>query len=64
MEPVLVITPAELYCKVYKNQVHDELREDQMNLVLQYFADRGYNIRRVLNPATEENTFYWYLTWN
>ena len=54
---------AEIYKKVYTGEVCDAEKSEQMATVLQYFSERGYNIRRVLNPTTEEKTFYWYLTW-
>lgn len=57
------ITPAEVYKKVYTGEVCDSEKSEQMATVLKYFTERGYNIRRVLNPKTEEKTFYWYLTW-
>lgn len=57
------LSPAEVYKKVYTGEICDMEKSIQMQTVLNYFTQRGYNIRRVLNPVTEQQTFYWYLTW-
>lgn len=55
------------YFKIWKSQVPSNPLlsrpyEDQMNTIIKYFTDLGYNINRLTNPSTN-STIMWKIQW-
>jgi hypothetical protein len=55
------------YFKIWKNQVPSNAMltrpyEDQMNTIVTYFSNLGYNINRLTNPGTN-STMMWKVQW-
>jgi hypothetical protein len=44
------------------NSLNDRPYQDQMDTVIAYFTNLGYNIARQTNPSTN-NTLQWYIKW-
>lgn len=56
------LTPAQKYYQTWQGSRLDRAQIDQMNVVLKYFTDLGYSIKRQTNPNTGV-TFWWSLSW-
>lgn len=64
--PTVTLDPrglAEEYYDVWKMIKTDRVRQDQMKQVIDYFEKKNFTIQRVTNPVTENQTFFWHLSW-
>jgi len=57
------LSESEIYYKVWKGEIVDEIRMKNMTDTISHFEKLGYNIQRRENPNTG-NTFEWVITWN
>lgn len=60
--PTPIIPTATDYWNVWMTYTQDLKLQTQMDNVVKYFTDLGYNIVQKLNTTTN-NTFYWYIQW-
>ncbi len=51
-----------IYYQVFSDQVTDREIDDQIQFVLDYFTQLGYNIKAQQNPLTQ-NTLQWHIMW-
>jgi len=59
-----VPTASKKYYKVWKQMIEDDVAQDEMQQVINYFEKtKKYSIARVTNENTG-NTFYWHIQWN
>lgn len=62
----LMTTPntpeAQEYFQAWRGNIVDEVKRDQMAVIIRYFEDKGYIINRVTNISTL-NTFNWVIRW-
>jgi hypothetical protein len=55
-------TLGETYCAVWQGTVIDRSKFEQMMIILKYFGDLGYTIRRKLLDANS-TSFVWEVLW-
>lgn len=51
-----------VYYQVFSNQITDREIDDQIQFVLDYFTQLGYNIKAQQNPLSQ-NTLQWHIIW-
>lgn len=57
-----MLTLAQQTYRVWRSIYEDVLLFQQQKIIMDYFEDRGYSIRRLKNPITND-TLSWQLTW-
>lgn len=55
-------TDAEVYYDVWQGLITDASKEEEMDTIIDYFQNLGYNIVRRQNSATL-STFKWVVSW-